>query len=163
LNALTKAMTDSGAVCELVQTLQGDAAIGSRGNGGDEAVLFEGEVGDEIVKLKDEADFVAQETQQIALAVDHDSIHRNAAAIGLIEAAKKMEQRAFATAGWAAESDGLAFFRFEVNALEDGDCPLVIALPHVFRAKDGASAAVRLRDHGAHSKRSASTARMRMA
>ena len=38
-------------------------AIGSGGNGGDEAVFLEREVGNEIVELEDEADFVAQEAQ----------------------------------------------------------------------------------------------------
>ena len=60
LDFLVEAVGEAGAVREMLQALIGEGAIGSGGNGGNEAVFLEGEVGDEIVKLEDEADFVAQ-------------------------------------------------------------------------------------------------------
>src|ERR1017187_6946656 len=59
LNAMTEAMTETCAIGELVKTLKCNAATGSSSNGGNEAVFFESEIGNQVVKLKDEADFVA--------------------------------------------------------------------------------------------------------
>ena len=140
-----------------------EAAADAGGDGRDEAVLFEREIGDEVVELEDEADLVAQEMEAVAVAIELDAVDGDAAAVGLVEAAEEMQQRALAAAGGAAERDGLAFDGLEVDALEDGDGAVVVALPDLGGAEDDASVARAIGVGRSHSKRSASTARMRMA
>ena len=82
--------------------------------------------------------------------------------IRFVESAEEVEQRAFAAAGRPAESDGLALRSLEVDATKHGDSAVVVALPHVFGAENDLSVE-RSCGEAAHSKRSASTARMRIA
>jgi hypothetical protein len=162
LDAVVEAVAEAGAVGELFEAGLGGGVADAGGDGGDEAVFFEGEIGDEVVELEDEADFVAQEMEAAAMAVELDAVDRDAAAVGLVETAEEMEEGALAAAGGSAESDGLACDGFEVHALEDGDGTIVVALPDFGGAEDDGG----LGGFGvgrSHSKRSASTARMRMA
>jgi len=96
------------------------------------------------VKLKDEADLVAEQAEKIAMAIDFNSVDEDAAAIGLIETAEEMEERAFAAARRAAESDGLAFDGFEVYAFQDRDGAVVVALPQVLSLENDAALGVGL-------------------
>jgi hypothetical protein len=162
LDAAVEAVAETGAVGELLEAGVGGGVADARGDGGDEAVFFQGEVGDEVVELEDEADFVAQEMEAAAMAVELDAVDGDAAAVGFVEAAEEMEEGALAAAGGAAESDGLALDGFEVDTLEDGDGSVVVALPDFGGAQDDGG----FRGVGvgrSHSKRSASTARIRMA
>ena len=77
------------------------------------------------------------------MAVELDAVDRDAAAVGFIKAAEEVKQRAFAAAGGAAEGDGLAFDGFEVDALEDGDGAIVVALPDLGGAEDDADGCAR--------------------
>ena len=108
LDLLIEAMGEAGALGELLQALVGEGAICSGGNRGDKAVFSEGQVGNEVVKLEDEADFVTEQIEQIAMTIDLNTVDDDAAAVGRVESAEEMEKRALAAAGWAAESDGLA-------------------------------------------------------
>ena len=138
-------------------------AIRSGGDRGNETVLGKREVGNKVVKLKDEADFVTQQLEQVAMAIDFDAVDDDVAAIWSVESAKEMEQGAFAAAGRTAKRNGLALRSFKVYATEHSDCAVVVGLPDIFGAEDDLSAASRICGQAAHSNRSASTARMRMA
>ena len=144
LDALVEAMGQAGSLSEFHEASLGDATVNAGGNGGDETVLSEGEIGNEIVKLKDEADLVAEQAEKIAMAIDFNSVDEDAAAIGLIETAEEMEERAFAAARRAAESDGLAFDGFEVYAFQDRDGAVVVALPQVLSLENDAALGVGL-------------------
>jgi hypothetical protein len=115
------------------------------------------------LKLEHEADFVAEQLEQITMAVDFDFIDDDAATVGFVEAAEQVKEGAFAAAGGSAEGDGLALLRFKVDAAQHRDGAVVEALPHVFGAEDNAAGARGLCGQVGHSKRSASTARIRMA
>ena len=56
------------------------APVDASSDSGDEAVLLEREIGNQIVKLKDEANLVPQQTQQVAMAIDFNAVDRNLAA-----------------------------------------------------------------------------------
>jgi hypothetical protein len=168
LDAVVEAMAEAGAVGEVLEAGEGGATVDAGGDRGDEAVFFEGEVGDEVVHLEDEADFVAQEMEAAAVAVEFDVVDGDAAAVGFVEAAEEMEESAFAAAGGAGEGDGLAFDGLEVDAVENGDGAVVVALPDVGGAENDAGRGGRDRGGrglggGCHSKRRASTGRTRMA
>jgi hypothetical protein len=160
LDARVKAVSEAGAFGELVQAGTSGGAIDASGDGGDEAVLFEREIWDEVVELKDEADFVTQHVKAAAVAIDLDAVEEDASLVGFVEATEEMKERALAAAGWAAEGDGLAGDGFEVDAFEDFDGAVVVGLADVFGAEDDS---VGNGDDVCHSKRSASTARIRMA
>ena len=108
LDAMAEAMREAGALGKLMQARLRGAAIDARGHRGNKAVLFQRQIGNEVVELKDEAHLVAQKAQQIAMAIDLDAIDRDASAVGRIEAAEQMQQRALAAARWPAERDRLA-------------------------------------------------------
>ena len=144
LDFLIQPMREAGALGQFVQALVGEGAIGAGGDGGDEAVLCEREIGDEVVKLEDETDLVAQKLEQVAVAIDFDAVDDDAAAVGCVESAEEMQQRAFAATGGSAERDGLALRGFEVDAAENRDGAVVVALPHVFGAEDNVIAASRV-------------------
>src|ERR1039457_2636372 len=131
LDAVAEAMGEAGAVGKLAEALLRGVAVGSGGDRGNEAILFERQVGNEVVQLEDETDFVAQEAQEIAMTIDLNVIHRDAAPFGLVQSAEEVEERALATAGRAAERNGFALGSFEVDALEHGDGAVVVALPHI--------------------------------
>jgi hypothetical protein len=131
LDSMMEAVREAGAVGELVEAGEGRGARDAGGDGGDEAILFEGEVGDEVVHLEDETDFVAEEVEAVAVAIELDVVDGDAAAVGLVEAAEEMEESALAAAGGTAESDGLAFDGFEVYAVEDLDGAVVVGLEDV--------------------------------
>src|ERR1039458_903687 len=161
-------MSQAGAFRKLVEARLRGATADARGHGGDKTILFECEIGNQVVELKDEAHLVAQETQQVAVAIDLNSVDRDASAVGRIQAAKEMQQRTLAASRRAAESNRLALGGLEVHALQYRDRPIVIALPHVFGAQDDAPLIAQMLTaylcrREMHSKRSASTARMRMA
>ena len=136
--------------------------INPRGNSGDEAVFRESQIGNQIVKLKDEANLVAQKAQQVRVPVDFNAVDRDSPAVGHIEPAEQVQQRAFAAARRSAKSHGLARGDLEIHALENRDCPLVVALPHILRAQNNAPVSIAFKRES-HSNRSASTARIRMA
>jgi hypothetical protein len=115
------------------------------------------------VKLEDEAYFVAKQLEQIAMTVDFGPVDGDVAAVGRVESAEEVEEGALAATGWAAKGDGFALGRFEVNATKDGDGAIVETLPHLFGAENDTIGADGFPGEGSHSKRSASTARMRMA
>jgi len=48
-----------------------------------------------------------------------------------------VEEGAFAASGGAAEGDGLGGKGLEVDAVQDGDGAVFVALPEVFGAQDG--------------------------
>ena len=104
------------------------------------------------MQLKDESYLMPQQPQRAAIAADFNVVHVHQSAIGLVEAAQQMQQRALATTRRTTQGHGLAFRRREVHTLQYGDRARVVALPHILRADDGF-----------HSKRSASTARIRIA
>jgi hypothetical protein len=160
LDVGVEAMGEAGALGEMMQAVTGGGARDAGGDGGDEAVFFEGEVGDEVVKLEDEADFVAEHVEAAAVAIDFDAVEEDAASVGFVEATEEMEQRAFAATGGAAEGDGLAGDGFEVDALENFNGAVVVTLANAFGSKDDGGTDG---DDWSHSKRSASTARIRMA
>jgi hypothetical protein len=160
LDARVKAVSEAGAFGELVQAGASGGAIDASGHGGDEAVLFEREIGDEVVELEDETDFVTQHVKAAAVAIDLDAVEEDAALVGLVESAEEMKKCALAAAGWAAEGDGLAGDGFEVDTFEDFDGAVVVGLADVFGAEDDRGGDG---DDVCHSKRSASTARIRMA
>ncbi len=162
LDALMEAVAEAGALGEVVQARESGGARNAGGDGRDQAVFLEGEIGDEVVELEDKADFVAQEAEGVGVPVDLDAVDGDEAAIRFVETAEEVKQRAFAAAGGAAECYGLAFTGDEVDAVENGDGTLVVALPDVLRAEDNRGG---VGDGGRrrHSKRSASTARIRMA
>jgi hypothetical protein len=95
LNAMPKAMFQAGALCQVQQARLRNVAIDSRGDCGNKTVFLEREIGDEIVELKDEAHFVAQKVQQVAMAVDGNAIDQDSSVIRCIEAAEEMKERAF--------------------------------------------------------------------
>jgi len=97
------------------------------------------------------------------MAIYLDAVDSNVAAISQIEATEQVEKRAFAAARGAAESDRLTFCSFKVCAFQYGDRAIVITLPHVFGMKHNSSRLIERYPWETHSKRSASTARMRMA
>jgi hypothetical protein len=162
LNLLIQAVGESGALGKKMQSLVGEDAIGSRSYGRDQAILSERQVGDEVVKLEDETDFVTKQLEQVAMAIHFDAVDNDVAAVGCVESAEEMEESAFAAAGGTAECDGFSLSGFEVYAAKHGDGSVVVGLPHAFCAKNDL-AAIRICGEGAHSNRSASTARMRMA
>ena len=96
------------------------------------------------------------------MAIDFRAVHPNPSTVRLIQAAKQVKKCALAATGWTAEGNRLALDGLKVNALQDFDRPLVIALPHAFRSKDAPPAFMCLYSR-AHSNRSASTARIRIA
>ena len=69
LDAVVEAVAEAGAVGEVFEAGSGGAAADSGGDGGDEAIFFEGEVGDEVVHLEDEADLVAEEMETAAVLI----------------------------------------------------------------------------------------------
>ena len=97
------------------------------------------------------------------MTIDLDAIDDDASAVGFVESAEEVKEGAFAAAGWAAECDGFALAGFEIDAAKHGDGAVVVGLPHVFSAKNDVAAVSGICGEAAHSKRSASTARMRMA
>jgi hypothetical protein len=115
------------------------------------------------VKLEDEADFVAEQLKQVAMTVDFDFIHNDAATVGFVETSEEVEEGAFAAAGGSAEGDGLALLCFKIDAAQHSYGAVVEAFPHFFGAEDHAAGASGLCSQVGHSKRSASTARIRMA
>jgi hypothetical protein len=137
--------------------------VGARRHGGYQAVFFECEVWYEVVKLKNEADFVAQKSEAAPMTVEFHVIDGNPAAIGFIEPTQQVKQRAFAAAGRPAKSHGLAFDGFEIDSVQDFDSARIETLPHIRSPQNNAFASLAGVHGFAHSKRSASTARMRMA
>jgi hypothetical protein len=129
LNAVTKAVAEAGSLSELLEPFARRTAIRACGHAGNHAVLLEGEIGDEVMQLKHKADLVPQKTKQVAPAINLRAVHGYMAAVGRIEAAKQVQQRAFAATGWAAKRNGLALQDIEANAFEHGDGAVVIALP----------------------------------
>ena len=69
LDAMAEAMGEPGALCQFVQAGLGDAAIGSRGNRWNEAVLRKREIWNQIVELKNETDFMPEQAKQVAMAI----------------------------------------------------------------------------------------------
>src|ERR1019366_8096295 len=102
LDALAETMAEARAIVKLTKPSLCDAAIGSRGDTGNEAVLLQREIGNEVVELKNESHLVAQQAQKIAALVDLDAIDRDASAIGRVKTSKQMQQRALATSGGTA-------------------------------------------------------------
>ena len=96
------------------------------------------------------------------MPIDLDSVDSNQPAIGPIESAKQMQQRALAATRRSAKSHRLACEDLAIHTFENRDRPLVVTLPQVSGTQcDGRS----FSDFqvNSHSKRSASTARTRMA
>ncbi len=144
LDLLIQAMGEAGALGELVQALIRKDAIRSGGDGRDETVLGKREVGNKVVKLKDEADFVAQQLEQIAMTIDFDAVDDDVATIWSVKPAKEVEQGAFAAAGRTAKRNGLALHSFKVDPTEHSDCAVVVGLPDIFGAEDDLSATSRV-------------------
>jgi hypothetical protein len=163
LDFLMEPVGEACALRELMEALEGKDAMCARSDGGDKAILLQGEVRNEIVKLEDEADFVAKETKRIAAIADVDAVDDDVAAIGEVEAATQMEQSAFAATRRTAECDGFALVGLEVYAAKDCDRAIFETLPYTFGMENDATAASCDGGEAGHSKRSASTARIRMA
>ena len=68
------------------------------------------------------------------MTIDLDVIDRDTASIRCIESTEEMKKRALAAARRTAESYCLSFIGFEVDAFQDSEGSLIIALPHVFGA-----------------------------
>jgi hypothetical protein len=141
LNFLIKPVREPGAFSEMVEALVGEYAIGAGCNGGDEAVFGQSEVRDEVVKLKDETNFMAKQLEQIAMPVDFDSVDDDAAAVRFIESSEEVEQGALAAPRGSAERYGLALVRLKVNSAEHSDGAVVEGLPHIFGAENNAASA----------------------
>src|SRR5690348_3661472 len=97
------------------------------------------------------------------MAIDFDAVHHDAPAVGLVKSGEEVQERALAAARRTAERNGLALCRFEIDTAENRDRAVVIALPHVFSAEHDLPGADGICEKTAHSKRNASTARMRIA
>jgi hypothetical protein len=163
LDFLIQTVAEAGAFGELVEALVREDAVSAGSHRRDKTIFCEGEVWDEVVKLKDESDFVAQQLEKIAMTIDFNAIDDDVAAVGGVESAEEVKEGALAAAGGTTECDGLALRGFEVNATKDSDGAVVETLPHFFGAENDAIGAGGFFGEGGHSKRSASTARMRMA
>ena len=74
LDAMVEAVAEPGTLRKVQQARLCCAPIDTGGNGGDKAVFCEGQIGDEVVKLKDKTDFASQKLQEIAAAVDLDTV-----------------------------------------------------------------------------------------
>jgi hypothetical protein len=114
------------------------------------------------VELKDKADLVAQNLQKIATPVDLDSVDPNLATVGEIKSGKQMQKRALAAARRPTKSHGATLETPNIHALQHRDRPFVVALPQIDCAQSEAAGFIDFQN-GSHSKRSASTARTRMA
>jgi hypothetical protein len=156
LDAVAKPVSQSGKVGELVKASLGGGTVDARSDCGNQAVLFEGQIRNQVMQLEDEANLVPQQPERISMTFDLIAVHRNCAAVGFVEAPEQMEQRALPAAGRAAERHCLARNGFEVYAFQDLNGALVVTLPDVRGPDDDTVRA-------GHSKRSASTARTRMA
>jgi hypothetical protein len=163
LNALAKAVTQAGAIGKVPQALVRVVSIRTRSDRGDEAILFQRQIWNQIVELEHKSHFVAQEAEQIAMTVHLDAIHGDSSPIWLIQTAEEMQERALSAAGRAAECNSFTLSSLEVDTFENGDGALVVALPHILRAKDDGAVTFRQCGQACHSKRSASTARIRIA
>jgi hypothetical protein len=163
LNFLVEAMGEAGSLSELLQALVGEGAIRCGCHGGDEAVFREGKVRDEIVELKYEAYFMAEQLEQVAVAIDLNAVYCDATTVRSVKSTEEMKECAFAAAGWAAERDGLALTGFKIHTAQNSDGPVVVGLPHVLSAENKLTGTTWTCGDAAHSNRSASTARMRIA
>jgi hypothetical protein len=114
--------------------LRGGGAVGAVGEGGHADVFLDGEVGDQVVQLEDEAEVAAAEEQAVVLARGVEAADGDFAAVGAVEAAEEVEERALAGAGGAPEGDDLAGVDGEADLVEHGDAARVVALGDALRA-----------------------------
>jgi hypothetical protein len=107
-------------------------------DGWQQTILLHRETRDQMVKLKNEANLVAEQVEQFAFASDGNASQRNFTTIRLVQSAQQVQQGAFAAAGRAAERDGLALGALEINAAQDGNGVVFVAFPDAFGTqKDG--------------------------
>jgi len=95
--------------------------MGAAGNHSRNHDVFERrEFGEELVELKDESDVPVAEVGQFATVERQHvgAVDKEAARIGLVERADDLEQRGFARAAGAYDTDNFAFLDVEVDALE---------------------------------------------
>ncbi len=163
LNAMAEPVRQAGAICKLPEARVRCAPIDPGGNCGDEAILFQREIRNEVMELKDKAHFMPEQMQKTAMTIDSCAIHGNVTLVWRIKTAEQMKECALAAARWAAQRNSLALDCLEAYPLQHCDCPVVVALPHILRRKNNALRIARLRNGQTHSKRSASTARIRIA
>jgi hypothetical protein len=163
LDFLMEAVREAGTLGKMMESLIGEDAVGAGGHGRDKAVFRQGEIWNEVVKLEDEADFVAEQLEQITMTVDFDFVDNDAATVRFVETTEEVKEGAFATPRRPAKGDSLALLCFKIDAAQDSDGAVVKAFPHVFGAENNAAGAGGLCGQVGHSKRSASTARIRMA
>jgi hypothetical protein len=163
LNFLIEAVGEAGSLSQFLKSLVGEGAICSGCHGRYEAVFRKGKVGDEIVELKYEAYFMTEQFEQIAVTINLNTVDGNAATVRSVKPAEEMKECAFAAAGWAAERDGLALTGFKIHTAQNSDGPVVVGLPHVLSAENKLTGTTWTCGDAAHSNRSASTARMRIA
>ena len=102
--------------CALTEFTMGAAGNHSRNHD----VFERREFGEELVELKDESDVPVAEVGQFATVERQHvgTVDKEAASIGLVERADDLEQRGFARAAWAYDTDNFAFLDVEVDALE---------------------------------------------
>jgi hypothetical protein len=115
------------------------------------------------VKLKDETNLITQKAKQIAMTVDFNTIHRDMPLVCLVESAEEVEKSALAAARRTTERNGLPFASLEACPLQYGYGTIVVTLPNILCAQHNAPSIFGLQNFMAHSNRSASTARTRMA
>jgi len=147
---------------KLVQARQRSVVVDAGGNRGYKAVLLQRKIGNQVVQLKDDAHLVTEKTQQVAAAIDLHAVTVTRPLSGASRAPNK----------WSSvllpQPDGRREQLFRPRRLP-GSRPqnryrsFVIALPHILCAEEDAALAARFFLGKAHSKRSASTARMHMA
>ena len=97
------------------------------------------------------------------MTIDFNAVDPHAPAVRRIEAAEQVQQRALAATRRPAQCNLLALGNLKVNTFQNSNRAVVVALPHPLGAKDNATLVANLYGRMIHSKRSASTARMRIA
>ena len=162
LNAVVEPMGESGPLREFHKARLRGAAVGPRGNGGNETILRECQIGDQVMELKNKTNLMPQKPQKVGSPFDFRPVHPNLALIGKIQPGEQVQKGAFAAARGTTQSHGPTLEAPNVHALENRNGPLVVAFPKVHGAQNNAPFGIVL-NQGLHSNRSASTARIRIA
>jgi hypothetical protein len=154
LNAMSQTMGQSRSLREFKQSGVRSFSVGTRSDGGNQTILFQCEVWNQIVELEDKTDFVPQQLQGTVMAIHLGTVHGNRTAIRFIKTAEQVQQSALTAAGRPAECNCLTLDHFQIHALQHLNSAVVVTLPDIGRTKHHPTT---------HSKRSASTARTRIA
>ena len=96
---------------------------------GQNDVLQHGQDGDEVEELEDDADVVAAEARELALAhwAKFAAGDADAAGVGPVDAAQHVEQRALAAAAFAEEDEELARGHLKLDLVEHTAAALALA------------------------------------